>query len=123
VEIGSDAQFSDMVRKFGKFDNPEFKNKSVGNSEDENNDNNNNNDHDNDDNGDGNNSRDSHESRASTNGNSSDRMKFKTDCIIIKNLDTEAKIEDVEKFFCEVNIQKNEMRTHILLDKQGEHDK
>jgi len=125
VEKGAEAQYDDVVKKFGKFDNPEFADeiKSIEDKKPEkspeqstskaepveqkkpvyesrdprqkalNND------------------------RSSSNG---PPLNFKTDCILIKNLDLQSSIEDVEKFFADVNIQKNQMRTHILLDKRGE---
>lgn len=133
VEKGAEAQFDDLAKKYGKFDNPEFADeiksnddkkaaeKSTENKEQspststadqeeqkkpayesrdprqkaQNND------------------------RPSSNSANAQPSNFKTDCILIKNLDLKSSIEDVEKFFVDVNIQRNQMRTHILLDKRG----
>ncbi|CAO1356801.1 unnamed protein product [Diamesa serratosioi] len=42
----------------------------------------------------------------------------KTDCIIIKNLELNATIEDVEDFFKDIGI--SQMRVHILLNRRGQ---
>lgn len=93
IEKGSEAQFNDLVRKFGKFDNPSMK--SNGNNVNEES------------------LRDPRQ-RPSQNGN------FKTDCIMIKRMDKSSTIEDVEAFLGEAEIPKNQIRIHILLDKRGQ---
>lgn len=42
---------------------------------------------------------------------------LKTDCVIMKNMEPDTKIEDVEEFFKDLGIYK--IRVHILLDKKG----
>jgi hypothetical protein len=124
LEQGSEAQFDDVVKKYGKFNNPEFRSseepvivedgscESTEASQDR--------------------KYESYESRdprkRSQNGsnNSSSRQQPNqnmrtTDCIMIKNLSPNANIEDVERFFSDVNIYRNAMRTHILLDKRGKY--
>lgn len=101
VEKGSEEQFNDVMKKFGKFDNPSMK--SI-NGDDQGSD-------------EKQISRDPRQQmqRQAQNGNN-----FKTDCIMIKKMDKSATIEDVEVFLAETNIQKNQIRIHILLDKRGQ---
>lgn len=51
------------------------------------------------------------------NGNQPENM-IQTDCVIMKNMELNTTIEDVEIFYKDVGIYK--MRVHILLDKRGE---
>ncbi|CAG9799802.1 unnamed protein product [Chironomus riparius] len=129
VEKGAEAQYDDIAKKYGKFDNPEFADeiksnddkkaeKSPENSEQSTS---------NVDQEDKKKpvSRDprqkaSNNDRPNSNSSSPQTTNFKTDCILIKNLDLQSSIEDVEKFFADINIQKSQMRTHILLDKRGQ---
>lgn len=142
LEAGSDAQFNDIVRKNGKFDNPEVitidgdENSSEAKVISETNDDNSRDS--------SRNSRDQKpfesrdqkpfESRDprqrnfnndrfqggnnNANGNGQQQSMMKTDCVIIKNMEPGTSIEDVEFFFKDIGIYK--MRVHILLDKQGE---
>lgn len=123
LEAGSEAQFNERVRKLGKFDNPEADHSKESENGSENKFNS---ESINDDS----NSRDSmrnrdqkpFESRDPRQRNfSNDRFNngppLKTDCVIIKNMETDTKIEDVEDFFKEVGIYQT--RVHILLDKKG----
>jgi hypothetical protein len=128
VEKGAEAQFDDVAKKYGKFDNPEFADEiksnddnkakekspeqstSTADQEEQ--------------------KKPAYESRdprqkalnndrPNSNSSSGHSSNLKTDCILIKNLDLQCSIEEVEKFFADVNIQRNQMRTHILLDKRG----
>lgn len=104
VEKGSEAQFNDLMRKFGKFNNPSMN----GGEEEE----------DNNENEEKPMSRDPRQQRQqqAQNGNNN----FKTDCIMIKRMDKSVTIEDVEGFLADANIQKSQIRIHILLDKRGQ---
>lgn len=127
LEAGSEAQFNELARKLGKFENPD-----VEQSKDSENgsDNKFNSEQINDDS----NSRDSlrnndqkpfesRDPRQRNNFDNGDRfnngppMGLKTDCVIVKNMEPDTKIEDVENFFKDVGIYKT--RVHILLDKKG----
>jgi RNA recognition motif-containing protein len=111
VEKGSEAQFNDLVKKYGKRDNPGLKTDGSATSE----------------NGDQNSSQSNEDKpisrdprqRSNQNGDSY-RNNLKTDCIIIKRMHRTATIEDVEQFLSDLNIQKNQIRIHILLDKRGQ---
>lgn len=48
------------------------------------------------------------------------RNNLKTDCVIIKRMDRSATIEDVEFFLSDVDIPRNQIRIHILLDRRGQ---
>lgn len=127
LEAGSEAQFTELSRKNGKFD-------TSGNKEGNDSGNGSANAFEpNDDS----NSRDSSrnqkpfESRDPrqrnfandqrndfpNNGNGGGPNQIKTDCIIMKNMEPDTTIEEVENFFKDLGIYK--MRVHILLDKRG----
>lgn len=71
-------------------------------------------------NGDIPNSRDPRQRSSQLQNGDSYRNNLKTDCIIIKRMNRNATIEDVEQFLSDVNIHKNQIRIHILLDKRGQ---
>lgn len=133
LEAGSMAQFNDVSRKFGKFDNPEAEvngdDSKGGNfiSDQVNDDTNHSNNS---------NSRDSSRNREQKpfesrdprqrnftnerfagNGQQQNNNQMKTDCVIMKNMEPNTTIEDVEHFYKDLGIFK--MRVHILLDKKG----
>lgn len=134
-EAGSEAQFNDLARKLGKQDNPAMKDMipdSADNGDDSNenhydnmnedtNHSSNSNSRDNSRNRDQNSfeSRDPRQRNFSNErfGNNGPPNQLKTDCVIIKNMEPDTKIEDVEHFFKDIGIYK--MRVHILLDKKG----
>lgn len=146
-EAGSVAQFDDVARKHGKQDNPDFKgnsNDENSNGDDDvkfhdeqmmNDDTNHSNNSDSRDNFRNNeNSQETRDPRQRSNfngdpksndpRNSNDRFGanngqqgLKTDCVIMKNMEPDTKIEDVEEFYKDLGIYK--MRVHILLDKKG----
>jgi len=105
LDAGSLQQFNDLVGRLGKFDNPEYENKQPS------------------ENGESQQSFESRDPRqrpSSNNSNSgpSTPVNFiKTDCVIIKNMEPQTNIEDVERFFNDIGIYK--MRVHILLDRLG----
>lgn len=115
VEMGSEAQFDDLVKKYGKYDNPSMSDSNNGES-------NENGDDDQKSNENKVASRDPRQRPPSStqNGGSNGNYNFKTDCIIIKRMDRNAKIEDVENFLSDANIQRNKIRIHILLDRRGQ---
>ncbi|KAG5678944.1 hypothetical protein PVAND_008563 [Polypedilum vanderplanki] len=126
IEKGSDMQFADYAKKFGKLDNPEMKDHI---EEETINENSNESQEQqpsvSDNSNDGQTKPISRDPRQrtiqqqngnNTNGNSNNMMSnLRTDCVLVKNLEIECSIEDVENFFSE--IQRTNMRTHILLDK------
>ena len=134
-EAGSEAQFKDLSRKLGKQDNPAMKDliTDSGDNGDDSNENqydnmnedtnhsSNSNSRDNSRNRDQNSfeSRDPRQRNFSNErfGNNGPPNLLKTDCVIIKNMEPDTKIEDVEHFFKDIGIYK--MRVHILLDKKG----
>lgn len=130
-EAGSEAQFNDMARRNGKQDNPDVKDTNQGSAENGNDTNENHYDNMNEDTNHSSNSnsrdnsRNSFESRDPRQRNfSNDRFgsngppnTLQTDCVIMKNMETDTKIEEVEHFFKDIGIYK--MRVHILLDKKG----
>lgn len=137
-EAGSEAQFNDVSRKHGKHENPDFKGSSDNSKDNDdekfkdeqmNDDTNhsiNSNSRDN-----FHNDQNSLETRdprqRNFNGDSRNNDRFgasngqqgllKTDCVIMKNMEPDTKIEDVEEFYKDIGIYK--MRVHILLDKKG----
>lgn len=102
VEMGSEAQFNDLVKKFGKFNNPAMKSSDGDDQE-------------NSESDEKQVTRDPRQQRQAQNGNN-----FKTDCIMIKRMDKSVTIEDVEIFLADANIKKSQIRIHILLDKRGQ---
>lgn len=131
-EPGSEAQFNDLARKLGKQDNPELNqdmNQGSGDNGNDGNDNQYDNMNDDTNHSSNSNSRDnsrnSFESRDPRQKNfSNDRFgnngppnTLKTDCVIMKNMEPDTNIADVEEFFKDIGIFK--MRVHILLDKKG----
>jgi RNA recognition motif-containing protein len=116
IEPSSDAMFNDLVRRFGKYDNPDC-------------DGNNGPDVFNDQSNDSNNSsqkrsfesRDPRQRNQSNNGNNVNNnfnnQQLRSDCVIIKGMEANTNIDDVENFFRDLQIYK--MRVHILLDKRG----
>ncbi|CRL00290.1 CLUMA_CG013563, isoform A [Clunio marinus] len=134
LEAGSEAQYNELVKKFGKYDN----NSSEQNEEtsdpvnsDQMNDDTNHSSNSNS--RDSMRSRDQHktsnvESRDPRQrnfnnerfggNNSGPQNMIKTDCIIMKNMETNTTIAEVESFFNDIGIYK--MRVHILLDKKGQ---
>jgi RNA recognition motif-containing protein len=129
----SDAQFNDLARELGgKFDNPETMVDNENLIDEDTNHSSNSNSRDRE------NSRNSDQKPPSVesrdprqrnfNNNSNDRFNgqqqqqqqqnlIKTDCVIMKNMETDTTIEDVETFYKDIGIYK--MRVHILLDKRG----
>lgn len=111
IEKGSEAQFIDLVKKYGKHNNSAM--------------NSNNSNHNDEDTTSQNSddkpiSRDPRQRPNQQQNGDSYRNNLKTDCIIIKRMNRSATIEDVENFFSDVNIQRNKIRIHILLDKRGQ---
>lgn len=132
LEAGSEAQFNDLARKNGKFDNAE--NKEANNDSGNGSTNAFNNEMNDDSNSqDSSRNQKSFESRdprqrnfandrrndfpSNGNGNGGAQNQIKTDCIIMKNMEPDTSIEEVENFFKDLGIYK--MRVHILLDKRG----
>lgn len=130
LEAGSEAQFNDLSKKFGKFDNPENKSDK---------------DEPTVDNANFNSEQINEDTNHSTNSNSKDSSRdqrpfesrdprqrnfsndrfagngqpnmMKTDCVIMKNMDPSTEIPDIEHFYKDIGIYK--MNVHILLDKRG----
>lgn len=139
LDPGNEAQYEELVKKFGKFDNPESDAKTSENDKNGNAQANVMEIEDNDDRNSNSNSMDSMNQRDPRKQNnfydngrdprqrnlSNDRFSngppanfMKTDCVIMKNMDPSTNIEDVELFYKDIGIYK--MRVHILLDKQGQ---
>lgn len=128
-EAGSEAQFNDLARKNGKFDNPEHKesNESGNGSSNAFEANDDSNSRDSSRNQKPFESRDPRQRNfandrrndfsSNGNGNGGGPNQMNTDCIIMKNMEPDTTIEEVENFFKDLGIYK--MRVHILLDKRG----
>jgi hypothetical protein len=123
----SEAQFNDLARELGgKFDNPEHMD--VKNVDDDTNhsSHSNSNDSRNRDQKPAIESRDPRQRNLNDQRNFNDPRNFngnqqetiKTDCVIMKGMELNTTIEDVEAFYKDIGIYK--MRVHILLDKRGE---
>lgn len=116
IEPSSSAMFDDLARKFGKYDNPDFEGNVADSFNDQSNDSNNS-------------QKRSIESRdprqrnmnndrnQSNNNNNFNTQQLRSDCIIIKGMEANTNIDDVENFFRDLAIYK--MRVHILLDTRG----
>lgn len=127
LEAGSEAQFNELARKNGKFDNSENKegNDNGNGSANAFEPNDDSNSHDSSRNQKPFESRDPRQRNFAndrrndfpSNGNGGAPNQIKTDCIIMKNMEPDTTIEDVENFFKDLGIYK--MRVHILLDKRG----
>lgn len=135
LEAGSDAQFNELARKHGKHENPDAKDaiqnvgdngsdnsdKNFKNMNDDSNHSNNSNSRDNSRNHDQNSfeSRDPRQKTFNNErfGSNGQPEGMKTDCVIMKNMEPNTTIEDVEHFYKDIGIYK--MRVHILLDKKG----
>lgn len=124
IETGSEAQFNDYAKKYGKYDNPEMKdfiekNESESSLQSKSQDSNSS--ENSSDMPKPSLSRDPRQ-RAQQNGSANNNgiPNLRTDCILVKNLEMNCSIDDVENFFSDDNMQKNNMRIHILLDKKGQ---
>lgn len=135
IEKGSELQFDDYAKKYGKSDNPEFaeqdSSKGSEKKDDERSESDSRDSVANSSKSDQQQQQQQEEQRRSRDprqrpindrpavSNSNGQVNFKTDCVLVKNLDPQTTIEEIENFFSDVNIQRNQMRTHILLDKKG----
>lgn len=121
LKAGSEAQFKELARKLGKQDNPDFMdlNEGSGDNANDNQYDNMNEDTSHSNNSNSRNSFESRDPRQKNFGNDrfSSNAPLQTDCVIMKNMEPDTNIEDVENFYKDIGIYK--MRVHILLDKKG----
>lgn len=124
IEAASEAQYDELVKRNGKCGNPEFADTASQQSNDssqkrsfESRDPRDPRQRSNFDNDNRNERNDRNGNANGFNSRNNANNQLRTDCIIIKGMDPETSIEDVETFFRDIGIYK--MKVHILLDTKG----